>query len=66
MQAFLVALAMSIIKHYASKIGMSVYDFLKQQGRLKENAERSAEYKEVVDSNANREARRAAEDRLLD
>lgn len=65
MQAILIQIAIGILKYYADKIGVSVYDYLKEQEQLKLNKQKSEEYQKVIDKPSTREERRNAEDKLL-
>lgn len=65
MQAFLVALAMEILKYYAPKGVNSFFEYWKEQDELKKNKEKAGNYQKVVGSPAGREERRKVEDELL-
>lgn len=65
MQAFLVALAMEILKYYAPKAVDNVWDYWKEQEELKKNKEKAGDYQKTVDSPAGREERRKKEDEYL-
>lgn len=64
-ESFLVSLALAVIKHYAGIAGKNISDYLKEREELKENKKKAEDYHRVVDSPANREERRRAEDDLL-
>lgn len=64
-ESFLVSLALAVIKHYAGIAGKNISDYLKEREELKENKKKAEDYQRVVDSLANREERRRAEDDLL-
>lgn len=64
-QGFLIQLAMAILKHYAPIGVASLWDYWKEQEALKENKKKAKDYQKVVDSPANREERKKAEDESL-
>lgn len=65
LESFLVSLALAVIKHYAAIAGKEISDYLKELGELKKNEKKAKDYQQVVDSPANREERKRAEDDLL-
>ena len=62
MQAFMVALAMEILKYYGPKLGEAAMKVIELEKALRENKKKAGEYQEVVDSPAGREERKAKED----
>jgi|688.fasta_scaffold1391725_2 hypothetical protein len=64
-ESFLVSLALAVIKYYAGIAGQNISDYLKERKELKENEKKAEDYQKIVDSPANREERRRAEDDLL-
>ena len=65
-QSFLVALAMEILKYYTPKGVASLWDYWKEREALKENKKKAEKYNEVVNSPADRNKRRDAENEALD
>ena len=65
MQAFMVALAMEILKYYGPKLGEAAMKVIELEKALRENKKKSDDYQKVVDSPAGREERRKAEDASL-
>ena len=65
-QSFLVQLAMAILKHYAPIGVVSIWDYWKEREALKENKKKADKYNEVVNSPADRNKRRDAENEALD
>ena len=65
-QGFLVQLAMAILKYYAPIGVISIWDYWKEREALKENKRKAGGYSEVVNSPADREKRRDAENEALD
>ena len=65
-QGFLVQLAMAILKYYAPIGVVSIWDYWKEREALKENKRKAGDYSEVVNSPADREKRRDAENEALD
>lgn len=65
MQAFLVALAMEILKYYGPKLGEAAKKIYELDKELKENKKKAEDYQRVVDSPAGREERRRSEDASL-
>ena len=65
-QSFLVQLAMAILKYYAPIGVVSIWDYWKEREALKENKKKADKYKEVVNSPADRNKRRDAENEALD
>ena len=66
MQAFMVALAMEILKYYGPKLGEAAMKVIELEKALRENKKKAGDYQKVVDSPAGREERKRAEDALLD
>ena len=64
-QSFLVQLAMAILKYYAPIGVTSLWDYWKEREALKENKRKAGDYSDVVNSPANRDERRKAEDEAL-
>ena len=65
-QSFLVQLAMAILKYYAPIGVVSIWDYWKEREALKENKKKADKYSEVVNSPADRNKRRDAENEALD
>lgn len=66
MQAFLVALAMEIIKHYGPKLTNEAKEAFLKHLEYKEAEDRSDKYKdEISKPGATREERRKAEDEFM-
>ena len=65
-QSFLVQLAMAILKHYAPIGVVSIWDYWKEREALRENKKKADKYNEVVNSPADRNKRRDAENEALD
>ena len=65
-QSFLVQLAMAILKYYAPIGVVSIWDYWKEREALKENKKKADKYNEVVNSPADRNKRRDAENEALD
>ena len=65
-QSFLVQLAMAILKYYAPIGVVSIWDYWKEREALRENKKKGDKYNEVVNSPADRNKRRDAENEALD
>lgn len=65
MQTFLVALAMEILKYYGPKLGEAAMKVIELEKALRDNKRKAGDYSEVVNSPANRDERRKAEDEAL-
>lgn len=65
-QSFLVQLAMAILKYYAPIGVVSIWDYWKEREALKENKKKADKYNDVVNSPADRNKRRDAENEALD
>ena len=65
-QSFLVQLAMAILKYYAPIGVVSIWDYWKEREALRENKKKADKYNEVVNSPADRNKRRDAENEALD
>lgn len=65
MQTFLVALAMEILKYYGPKLGEAAMKVIELEKALRDNKRKAGDYSEVVNSPANRDERRKAEDDAL-
>ena len=65
MQAFMVALAMEILKYYGPKLGEAAKKVIELEKALAENKRKAGDYQKTVDSPAGREERRKAEDDAL-
>ena len=64
-QSFLVQLAMAILKYYAPIGVVSIWDYWKEREALRENKKKADKYNEVVNSPADRNKRRDAENEAL-
>lgn len=66
MQSFLVALCVAILEKLITKGTIAASHLIALKAELEKNQASADKYQKVVDSNANREERRRAEDELLD
>ena len=65
-ELLLASLAKSILKHYAGKAGIAVFEYWSELNELKDNKKKSDKYEKVAkDPNASREERKKAEDEAL-
>lgn len=66
LQSFLVSLAMAILKYYATIAGKEIYDYIKEQEKLRKNSQNAGEYNNSIHKpGVNREGRHEAEDKVL-
>lgn len=65
MQGFLVALCVAILEKLVTKGTVAASHLLALKAELEKNQASADKYQKTVDSNANREERRKAEDELL-
>lgn len=66
MQTFLIALAMEILKYYGPKLGEAAMKVVELEKALRDNKRKAGDYSEVVNSPADRDKRRDAENEALE